>query len=745
MATKHRPVGELTLDNPDADGQIDELGWGYTWRFGARPKQDPTAEWRFGEQTRWDMDGCEIVPPLNALSILGHSYKAAMTLGAGAGEWTVSGGSQGTPGNWWREEKIAARPTVQWASYFDSNADQWGKITSVDDMAPSICAWIIRNVPPPGQTGPCWATISLLGDDSVAADQVAYAVTLPIWDTSAASTEGPGPGDDATDQWQRWKHPLLWRYYGGDPSPAWAIVDEWPRADTQGDAWSDTVKFTGLWWETTDGIILIRMPGVADWWVYDPEDSDLAPQTGKVECWFVGQAGAVNIQSIAYPAGEWTADSVAQLTVPAQLEQTAPSTHQVTGGGGSVGTTTIVDDAGPPAKFRVRFTLDMEGGTDRPVVYAGHQYRAPSFNAARSTPYATDGRNELIELKWVRQWPFGWSFRARLRDPSDYWLAKVHEQGKVTVRAGWDTSADTTVMIAYLDEPILIRDANNDLVREVVLSGRDLITARLSQHTCLWRVSPEGWNLKPWLTWMLECAEVRASQQNIDAAGDAIAIGRSHKKREWQFGHDTPLITAIDEVLAYHEWAWATESDGKIWAGPRAVYAGGAVDYTIDEAGQDADSVITRIDSRTDRQAFRNMAFVTLDPYDLDGGNFGIGLSIDDDSHHTPADEHFRGCLLPDVRVEPHVGEPGDETAWDDRADEIVEQRLRQGRVLRWQTIGQPALEPGDYIAVDEVSDINVPAGTVFRIRRDTATLNPDAKTFRRTFRLEHCAEWAPP
>lgn len=723
MATK--PVGKIVLDNPDADGQINKFGWGHTWRFDARRKMDPNDEWRYGLRSHWQLDGCEIIAPLNAITLIGYGYKANMVIGASANQWTVANGT-------FRTEAIGGRPAVDWLSYIDSTADQYGQAYSNSDFAPAIACWIKRLQPPPDQTNPCWLEVELIGDDSTPSTQVSYAITIPIHDS--ADTE-----EESRDAWQRWKHPLLWRRYGGDAPPTWIVVDEWDRADAQGKSLGDHEVDHSLWIRKIGNLLMIHIAGIADWWVYEwPSGTpDYTPQTGAIRVSSFGMAAAFNVQAIQYPASG-TAEPHGAVAIGSDFNVTAPSNVSVDNGDGIVSPSTITVAAGT---YRPKLTLAPSGGLN-PVVYGVHQHVDPTTNAARSTPISSDGRAELVELEWRRTWPRGWSFRAKLRDPDDYWLDKIFEQGAVEVWAGWDTAADTQIMLAYLDRPQYIRDARNDLVREVVLTGSDIITARLRHQFCAWRCNPEGWQLDDWLTWMLKCAEVPAAFLDITAT--AITVDRFHHKLEFPMSHDTPLVTMIDAVLRAYDWEWAIEFDGTLWAGPRAEYAGGAVDLTIDEDSQtDRESMIHAIRVSAGEEGFANQ--VAVFPNGEDWADDIYGYDYDSGSHQTPADPNFKGIVMQDIRIEPHTGDPYTQSTWDTRATDVLDRRLRQSRRLEWKGQGLPYLKPGDYVAVDEVSDVDVPAGTVYVIREDTCHMRPRRMQFRRTFRADLCAEWSPP
>lgn len=766
-----RPAAKVVLDNPDADGRIDKFGYGRTWRFDARQRVDPITSWRHDEVHLWELEDCEIIPPLECLTLLAYAKKADMVLGTGAGQWIVTNGSQGTPSDYWRAETLGGRPAVDWLSYYDGSADQWGEITSVDDFLPAFMVWCLRFQPPPDQTEPAWLEIIIQGD-STQPTQVSYAWTFPMFDDSTLEP-------DARARWQRWKYPLLWRRYRRQYVwTDWEVVAGLDRADAAARAADDSGSvYRLITIRDVDGAMVVSMDGVGDYWLYEPPTAykstptsdvmhDLRMQRGKVQIALRGGAGFINCQPLEWTAGGTAkplryhdVDSIFTATVPTGSEY-----HAVEGDRSpyyySGKDVTLTNDAGATGQHRPQIELGRVATYLPPVVYATHLGMNPIWAAARSSPEASDARTELIKLDWRRRWPRDWQFRATLRDPSDHWLTRVHKYGKVDVTAGWDTTADTAIGTFYLDEPRWERDALDDHERTIEISGRDIIMARLvGKQFMAWRTGPEGWNLEDWARWVLLCAELPlALQQVADWNGGIGVVDRKHRKLEDRTRHTDSVVRALDKVLARFKWSWWVRTDGVVEVGPTPTYTHAAMpmptgvgglqflpetltpDFVLDEDAQTSADHIRRIRIRPGDD-YRNYSAVFLGDDEPE-----VGLATDQASHQTPADALFTGVSLWDVASEPLVA--GLETTLgqaerDERATERLRLLQQRGDLLEWQTIGKPDLAPGMFVEL-QVDIGEVAAGTIFQIIEDIGTMEPNAMRFDRTIRGRIVAEYTP-
>jgi hypothetical protein len=224
-----------------------------------------------------------------------------------------------------------------------------------------------------------------------------------------------------------------------------------------------------------------------------------------------------------------------------------------------------------------------------------------------------------------------------------------------------------------------------------------------------------------------------------------------------RFGPTTGIVDALDEVLDAYNWSWWMRTDGKVEFGPNPTYThadmpmpvgGGllflpeslSVAHTIDASSQTGEDVIEFFRTEPERDHFRNYV-VVLQSNDV----VPSALAGDVDSHQDSSAANYKGVSLWDVRIEPQAGGLDDQVERNARADEVLRMRGEKTLAAHWRTIGHPELAPGTYVDVNSVPDVNVPDGTVFRVMEDTATLDPNGKTFKRQFRLEIVAEYTPP
>lgn len=731
-----KPVANLIVDNPDADGRIEKHGFAYPYDFKRRRESEAgRASWQDDSFVGgWDLDNCDIILPLNALTLRGYAVKADM----GLSFWSIVSGT-----GYWREETIAGKPAVKWLAFTDARADKEGELRSDGDYTPRLCLWVRRFAPPPDQSPDYYESLEIIlaGESTWGEDQISYAIQFPLH----SEIEG-------------YKYPVLqrgtWKYVDppGEWQVTWKKVDEWRRPSALSNALKDDVAYQHIWIQELDGILLIGVPGVEDVWEYDPRDGALRPQTGRVQVKLRGFAGMFNLQQIQYPQGSSSGDPPATeawaiphgwLQLPSWMNRTEEEPqYNVVEGKNSEGSVAVTYEFIPGThQYRpiVKLTRDPTSlGT--PVVYGIHRYITPIFADARSEPVETDSgadedgkpdtHGQLIELSWTRRWPRDWRFRAVLRDPEHYWVDKLKAQCKVTVEVGWDTAADTQIMVGYLDDPAKDIEAG-EIEEQLVITGRDYIMARLAEKKfAAWFCPPEGWKMREWVTEALKRAGVREALIEVAAEDTPYEVPvRRRGESAFRIGRDTPLVRMLDEVLKTHKnmttgdaepWFLGISAAGKITIGPEPTYS--TPDYTLDDDTQSKDDWIEWIQATTDDD-FRNYVavFADDDPARLEGG-----VAIHEPSHKTPEDAAFTGEDLWHVRVEP--GAPEDEK----KADRLLTHYLRATRKIEWRTNMKPALGPGSFVQVD-IDNLRLPAGSIFRIMEDHGSIYPDRGEARHT------------
>ncbi len=673
-----RPAAELVVDNPHADGLLEKHGFGHDWTFEDPQHDRPGAAEDF--VPGWILDGCEIIAPLRAVGLRGYAVKADMSLDG----WQV------LASDYWKLARPAGRPRAAYMFYYDARPNQYGSVISAAEYEPRICVWLWRFSPPDGQTYPVFVEITLHGDGA----GPSYTVQVPLHD-------------------ETYKYPRLWRHEVGATDPH--LVDELQRYDAGELTMRHGVAEQVVWIEETDGVLIVYLTGASEPWVYRPEDG-LGPSRGRVSVTIRGHCAMFNLQPIQYPQSG-TARPSAFISVPDWMNQT-PQYSAVAGGEGTVQIQAEAGEAAGQTRPVIQLSSTQPGR--RPVVYLVHQFHDAIFSAGQSAPQSTAGTDALVRLSWRRRFPRGWSFRAVLRDFDAAFNWRGNE--KATVKAGWD-EADAQVMVGYLSAPRYLRDADEFMGRRLVeVEGRDLIWARLLRRKFMaWHCSPVGFNFAAWMRHVLGRAGVPPALIDVPDDGYVIAEMPQKWQRRFAFGHDVPVVDAIDAVVNSRGWVWGIDESGRIWAGPEPQYSG-TPDFVLDETTASEEDLIEMVAAERATEAFRNYVAVFTSRY-------GVQAAIlhDGDSHRNPAAEDFIGDDWWIVEVAPDEVEPAA------LAQRLFSDHNRMSCQIIWQTPGRPQLKPGQFVEV-RVDGLGVAEGTVFQIIEDIGLVDYERGVFRSVF-----------
>ncbi|MBC7288348.1 MAG: hypothetical protein H5T86_09950 [Armatimonadetes bacterium] len=673
-----RPCAELIVDNAHADGLLEKHGFAYDWRFDAAKDLVPGIADDF--RASWIGDGCEIVPVLRALGLRGYAVKDDMRLE----DWSVEAG------DCWKVVTPDGRPRVAYLFWCDARPNRHGIVMSRQRYEPRIALWLWRFAPPAGQTEPVFIEVTLHGDGA----GPAYTVQLPLHDEAH-------------------KYPRLWRH---DPNqPEAYLVDELQRYDAARLAMLGGALEQHLWIEETDGVLVMSVSGVAEPWVYQPEDGQ-GPSRGHVSVTVRGHCAMFNLQPITYPA-QGTARPARFIFVPDWMNRT-PSYLPVTGGSGEV--EVGEDEQASGGWTRPVVTLRTADPHRRPVVYLLHQYHQAQFGSGQSSPQSTAGRSVLLRLSWRRRMWRGWRFKAELRDFSGTCAWRGNE--KVCVKAGWGAPV-TQVMVGYLTGPRRERHGEEFLGRSTLeVEGKDYIGARLAGKKFMaWHGSPVGWNFAQWFRYVLNRAGVPDALITVEDDGYVIGAMPDKWLGRYEFGHDVEVVRALDAVVRARGWVWGVNPEGQIWAGPEPQY-GGFPDFILDDDTVTEEDRVLRVSAERAGDEFRNYVAVF-------SGRRAVEAAIwhDEGSHRDPASDAFIADDWWRVLVEPDEPDPTT-LAWQVFCDA---QRWRADIV--WETPGKPQLRPGMFVRVD-ASGLGVAEGSVFQIVEDIGIMEPERGLFRSVF-----------
>lgn len=685
MAINVHPEAELTFEPAHADGRVAQWGAGYDWRFLARRQDEATQ--RTGFSPEWEHDGTEIVPGLDVLTLKGTAGLEDMV----SDEWSIHEGQ-----GYWRLEKPDWGKGKWWWSYKDGRANRIGTIVADYQVSPRHAFYTIEFPPPADQTSRVVTVLALLGDP------YGYGIYLPSHDPD-------------------YKFPTLYRGHIGD----WTEVDVFDRVDAADGALVSQVRRRVVWIEETDGALVIRMSGASEPWIYKTPDDYPIPTA----CWpavsFEGHCGMFNTPRIWYPDEErntGTCTSRKWFPVPSYVNWT-PNWKTATREGDESYVDVTALQLGNEVKPEIELT--NLGSHDRPVVYVVHQYHEATLTSpvvdqvntqTRATSLLGAGQDsaELIELSWTRELWRPWTFEALIRDPHDYWSARLKKNALVTVRGGWDGSL-SQIMVGYLREakPEFIKEENGAVLGWRLL-GADYITARLmGKKFTVEPCSPEGWDLAEYCEWWLGRCGVPSNLMSFTNVPSVTVRRTKLKDRPWEFTHDTPIVKALDDLLLAHGChPLAITNLGVIYSGLDTGY-GGSPDYTLDQSVKTADEHIRLLHSDIDDTDFRNCTGVVDDSGTL-------YVAIDTDSVQDDSDDKYTGDDWWEVEQLNDAQNPYA------RLVELHRDRLKSSRVAVWGRPLDTTLEPGDYVLCQVNTDI-IPNNAVMRVNKDHAVLRPAA------------------
>lgn len=713
-----RGVVGVTIDNPNADGQIaeNEHGFGYDWLF-RETKHENTFDRNAPLDAQWDYatGGTEYIPVLKACGPRGNVVKRNMVLS----QWRQEAGT-------WAEWTPPGYPQAQYIGWYPSAAGQYGRVTYQSRTAMHFALWLQRNTPRWDETGDCYIGV-LIGAGK---DQYQYAYYLPLRSTN-------------------YKYPRLLRAPAGTPFTMAHTIDERQTSTAELSGLGGGGKEEVFILENTAGHLLMRWSGDNEPWVWwEPGGVYLGPRYLTV---FVqGHGLSFCSAGITYPRTS-TVTPYNSLTVPSWVNAThewgwlaSGQNDMPQGGAVSVASSTAVDQA--TDKPVVTFTC---AGRERPVCYAVFQTHSPTFTAANSSPYdiTTDDASDcykVLAASWYIT-DIGRNQRAELtiqanNAASETWRGNQ----KVTLKAGVQTEADagnptlTTQFVGYLKRFERIKDPDEQGVATWRWYVEDGIGARLEgKKFMLWHNAYGGWNSSSAFVQVLQRCGVPDALMDLDLPANTIGDGIGgqtvnsatlpHGDRPgdllFNFNHEEGAVAALDKMAKSIGCEFGYDApDGSYFVQEAVRTWDGTIDFTLSDDTTTETDLVRALTVERGNDEFRNHLA-------LFGGQGqaaqGVYMNLRD-SAYLPGSALYVGEDWWDVQTEAEVANPV-----------LVAQRrfaeyVKRGIVLTWETHAKPTLFPNHHVLVD-VDGMDVPVGSVFRIvdKRGDITMDGD---FRCTF-----------
>ena len=693
------PSYTLVFDNSNADGCVNKWGHGYTWEFLSERQDAGTSAESFSP--KWLLSNCEIIPGLNAVSLLGYSPPQNHVLSG----WTAEEGS-----GYWRIDYPDAWPRASWLSYIDSRAGHLGRILSSADYAPRLCIHLIEFSPPGDQTLElAYTAIDLIGDGTASSG---YRIALPLH-----------------SQGQAGKYPQL----GHGQPDSFEIVDEFQRADGMSGQ-AGGIQRRRVWIEYRAGLLIVRCDGWSEPWIYEPE-SGHDPVAGPVAVQFYGHAGLCNVAPIYYPEDGYATPAQYRTIPDRYVSGSAGLTDQFgVALEGEFVTNWVITSQWPDgdagSRYRPRLEMSRIDATSSPLVMAIHDQFDTEFSIGDSSPVSTQERAataadpaECIALSWKRNLHRDWSFRATFRDPNNYWVDYLKPGMKCTISAGIG-GAEHQLMVGYIGRPTVARQAGAERgdVPYVEIEGRDYILARLAGKKFMRaQPSPVGWDLAHWAEAVLGNANCTA--ERVFATTGVIVEQSGRKALQHTFRADDDLVLSLDKIFALYNWVpLSINAEGEVWSGPEVTY-GGTPDFVLNEATATGDDRIERIEVSFQDDNFRNAVGVV-------GALDALAEIVDLDSVQNAESENFIGDDAWGMERADDNADP------DTRAASLLDLWLNRRRMLKWTREAATSLAPGMFVEVT-VGNLGVPAGTLFRIVGDEGNIDMNYSRGTSTFYCE--------
>jgi len=719
-----RAVCQATIDNPHADGIVNDGGFGllrqfrFRDHFSTRPgdlSERPEPEWDYSAGGQYNV---EPLPELRAVAPRGICDCADMTLydpATGAGDWQMTNVSGlGNCSNLWKEFYPVGHPRAKHLFFYDSRGaysselGYYGEITSRfsfhEDTNFTLEAFRYAPNPTLPQAGYCYLEVNLLGDSQTGQ----WALVLPV------------AGTEAQARFPR----LGWRVTPGDE---WQVLTEFHTDAHEVGALRRKPFEQRITWETIDGHILLNIEGRRQVYYIPPalrlpEGPFIA--AGPMRIIVYGHAAIVNVTQVKYPLGELVdcyVERAAYLPVDNTIFTPTPECRSLawepegTAAEASAPKTTEGDED----RYRPRISFTSPHNYRRAVAYLHQLDLPPVISDGESDPYETQGNDVLVsaEGRLTNEWRNAECVVALEMDRADVGgMPEWKGNNKLSVVAGWDDGGSqdaATQFTGYLVKGLHHRDGRRPERVHIDLRARDGFI----------RLERKYWNnLGSFVEWTLEEAFHRILNQcgipdgRISFGGDTglvIPAGARRSEPRFDFPADTRVPDGLNKLVSACGYVWGVDQSGTWFCRPPVEY-GDTPDFTLDDDTLAAEDVTFRLSAeniddpvRTVARGFVNSVFVRIDR----SGEPEEAWRRDVASHQ---DENAADFIGDDWW---HVFVGYDEQSASALAERLLAERQQRQKLLHFRCHGKPQLFPDHFVKV-QATGIGVPQDSIFRIVR---------------------------
>jgi len=677
-----RGVANLVIRDKRSAGYVEKLAWGQDFCMTdvVRTRRPGISCAR--ESAEWLLDGIVPVPELNAVILEGYFSFDNMLLDS----WNLET-------DYWKEVQPPGWP-MTWLKNYDGAADSVGSVLS-SLMFPQNMSWglrFLRAQPPYEQYDPIYLALTLN-----ALGTVQYQLYLD-------HAEGA--------------YPSLWK--SSDVGATWDRVS-W-LATSEASRWLSGA-FERVAWVSCIFLpdhLLLYLDDMSEPWIYFEEGLEL-PQ-GHVRVESGGGHMAFHFAPLEFvPAGSM--ERACYIIPPEFLNEEAEDSVEYLGqepDGTSIEAGMGADETGvwPWATL-------YSNGERTPALFEIQATR-PAKHSVPITTKLFDNldsgdKAKLIEAEfYVGQWKGSW-FRARLRTTGEYdFDGDEAAQLSVARDTGGELSYVTQVT-GYLECPKRTREPENPGLVMLDLTAHDRF-CRLNNKAALLLPSFAGWSFGNAWTWLFhEVAGIPEAEIALDAGAFDWLFPCPLNYLAMKYDQTLSVPQIADELAAAAGRRWGVNRLGVIFTEVlgSAVYSG-EPDFVLDEETVTPEDVLYFAELERDPFGCKNFVLALgADVY----GNDAVAAWRWTESMSDPTSDLFIGDMWSEVIMAPDGADPAMIAQY--RGTELAQYQ----KLIIWQTDGKPNLFPDDWVEVN-ISNIDIPAGTVFKILEKWGKLNGETGEF---------------
>jgi len=628
---------------------------------------------------------------------------------------------------------------VKHLEFYDGLAGRYGAsahghLTSTGNWAPNLELQIVRQPQAPDETEPGTVEIWLRG--ATAGD--VYCLGWPTDGDSGAYGTAQG-----RTGWQ--SQPYLLGKRSGDS--AWTVIDTLrssggPRGSRgRNEPTVERVRIQYL-----DGTLLVYQGDRdAPWafsgnWTHSGGDVAFAlADSGVVDLVVVGHTACLGLWQLAAPASAvlYPAAFLVRRTA-APAESNTPNYRVLSTAPAGTSITAAVDTHGTNADAKRPALTFVSAGGKRPVLYGVQEYRTATIAAGTSAPVTLTNGEETFRTLGVSghvdQRYQGATCEIEYEALPGYTLNEMRPNAKVAVGIGAG-GAYTTHFTGYALPPRKTRARGKSAGS---VACEDMATARLAKKQMGWHCSYGGWPLDDWFEHVLNRAGVPSALISVDAGisyagmGNLFYLPQGERKGQAKITPkpDQDVTAHLTQVCQLRNLRWGVTVGGVVFLAPAVTHTPGHYDFTI----SDTDPVNVIFNFRHERSIseFRNLLQVMVG----EGAEAAAAVMVDTYAWSDPSSARFIGDLWSRYVAASQADDL--ETIIAREWDRLV----YNYSVIQWVELDRPDLWPLDEVAVTVSSDMNITAGSIYRVT--SKRYGADKTRYRQTLDAELVEAAAP-